>query len=211
MSRLRLNKVGTPSQPAANSVELYIDTLDKCLKQIDDANVVTTLAFKGAVTTGPSGAINTAETIISVPFVIPVNSLKIGSTYRIIILGTCTSTAANVSTFRVRYGSLGTIVDAIIATFATSVAATSGTTIPFRAVMEFTFRTIGAAGSLMGSLTLNNTGITGISANQSQVVPLVQTTAPNTTTANNVEVTYQSAAVTTTCTFQNVIIECVQP
>ena len=56
-----------------------------------------------------------------------------------------------------------------------------------------------------------NTGITGISAVNAQVVELVQTTAPNTTTACYLECTYQAAAATTTCTFKNAIIEVIQP
>lgn len=211
MGRLNLAVQTTPGPTSAGTVEIYADSSDKMLKQINEFGVVIVLGYNSSVTVAASGAINTTETIVSAPFSIPVNSLKVGSTIRITLFGTCTSTAANASNFRVRYGSLGTVADAIIATMATSVAATSGTTVPFDAVIEITFRTIGAAGSVVGSLCLINNGVTGISAVNAQVIALTQTTAPNTTTATNIEVTYQSAASTTTCTFQRVIIEFVQP
>ena len=212
MARLNLSTQAAPgSPPSAGTAEIFFDSVDKCLKQIDEAGIVTTLAFKSSATIADSAGINTTETIVTAPFPIPVNSIKIGSTLRITLFGLCTSSAANISTFRIRYGSLGTVIDAIIATMATSVAATTGTGIPFKAVFEITFRTIGAAGSVKGSMYLINTGITGISAVNAQVVELVQTTAPNTTTACYLECTYQAAAATTTCTFKNAIIEVIQP
>jgi hypothetical protein len=47
MSRLRLTKVSTPSTPAANKSEIFIDTADRKLKQIDDNGVISTLNNDG--------------------------------------------------------------------------------------------------------------------------------------------------------------------
>jgi len=175
--------------------------------------------IKGGIasSTSASAAINTAETIIAggnavlgTSAVIPANSLSIGTIIRITALGTCTSTVANVSTFTLRMGTAGTVADASVAT-ATVTAAASGTTIGFKVELLFTVRTLGATGTIAGSLQVANTGVTGISINNSNVIPLTATATLNTTTANYIELTYKSAAATTTCTFQNGMVEIVKP
>lgn len=185
-------------------------------KDVSD-NLGATIKGGISATTATSGAINTTETIVAgglaingATAVIPANSLQIGTTIKITMNGTCTSTAANVSTFTLRMGTAGTTADASVATAATSVAATSGTNIGFTATMLFTVRTIGATGTIVGAMTVSNTGITGISANNSQSIPLTATATLNTTTANYIEVTYKSAATTTTSTFQNGIVEIIK-
>jgi hypothetical protein len=185
-------------------------------KEVAD-NLGATIKGGIAASTSATGAINTGETIVAggnavngASAVIPANSLQIGTTIRITMMGTCTSTAANVSTFTLRTGTAGTTGDASVATAATSIAATSGTTVGFTAIMTFTVRTIGATGTIAGSMLLLNTGITGISANNTQSIPLTATATLNTTTANYIEVTYKSAATTTTSTFQNGIVEIVK-
>ena len=155
-----------------------------------------------------SSAINTTETILvgglsSLP--IPANALAVGSNIRVTLIGTCTSTAANASTFRVRFGTAGTTADTAILTGAVT-AVTSGTTVGFKAVIEFTVRTLGASATFAGSLTVLNSGTTGIQANNSNVIPLTAA-AGNTTVANYLSVSYVSAATTTTSTFQNAIVE----
>lgn len=47
MSRVRLTRVATPSTPATDKVELYIDTADRRLKSIDDLGVVSTMTPSG--------------------------------------------------------------------------------------------------------------------------------------------------------------------
>jgi hypothetical protein len=47
MSRLRFTKTSTPSTPAANKSELFIDTADRKAKQIDDNGVINTLNNDG--------------------------------------------------------------------------------------------------------------------------------------------------------------------
>ena len=48
MSRLRFTKVATPSTPAANTSEIYVDTADRRLKQIDDNGVISVLTEDGS-------------------------------------------------------------------------------------------------------------------------------------------------------------------
>ncbi len=47
MSRLRFTKVAQPSTPAANKSEIYVDTADRRLKQIDDLGTVNVLTPDG--------------------------------------------------------------------------------------------------------------------------------------------------------------------
>lgn len=44
MSRVRLYKISTPTTPATNAVEIFYDTSDGKIKQINDAGVVTVLS-----------------------------------------------------------------------------------------------------------------------------------------------------------------------
>ena len=47
MSRLRFTKTTTPSTPSTNKSELFVDTADRRLKQIDDNGVISTLTNDG--------------------------------------------------------------------------------------------------------------------------------------------------------------------
>lgn len=155
----------------------------------------------------PSAGINTTETVIIKSAPLAAHRLQSGTVIRCTLIGSCTSSAANISTFGVRIGTNGTAADGIVESAATSVAATTGTNIPFKAVFEFIVRVTGAAATSHGYLSLYNTGITGISAVQSQV-SLPTFTNFNTTTANNIiSFTYKSAAASTTATFQDAWIE----
>jgi len=160
----------------------------------------------GSVTVAASGAINTTETVISAPIRLGAYALRAGSRVRIVVDGTCTATVANVSTFRVRMGTAGTTSDGVIMTMASTASATSGTAVPFHVIIDLVCRTVGASGTFYGVMTLINNGITGIiSAAQPNVV--LGTAATGSTVANNyLTVTYQSAATTTTSTFQIVSI-----
>jgi hypothetical protein len=156
-----------------------------------------------------SSAINTASTYITPSASIPANTLQVGATYRIIVTGTCTSTAANVSTFVLRLGTAGTTSDTSVCTV-TCTGATSGTAVPFTAVFYVTIRTIGSSGTAMGSGSITNTGTTGISSNGVGGGGSTTAVTVNTTVANFVGVSYSSAASTTTCTFQMAIVEAVK-
>jgi hypothetical protein len=156
-----------------------------------------------------SAAINTTATYITPSTPIPANTLQVGTTYQITVSGTCTSTAANVSTFVLRLGTAGTTADTSVCSV-TCTAAASGTTIPFTAFFRVTIRTTGSAGTAMGSGCIINTGITGISSNGVGGGGSTATSAVNTTVANFVGVSYSSAATTTTCTFQIAFVEVVK-
>lgn len=156
-----------------------------------------------------SAGINSTETVIVKSAALLANRLVAGTVIRATLNGTCTSTAANVSTFAIRIGTAGTTADAIVFSGPTIAAATTGTSIPFSAVLEVTVRTTGAAATAMGTLKVYNAGATGISTVLTQVILPTMTTF-NTTTANNiVSVTYKAAASTTTSTFKQAFIEVV--
>ena len=171
------------------------------------ANIAVTGSTENAdIVTGSSG-INTTETVIVKTAALAANRLAAGTTIRITWMGTCTSTAANVSTFAVRIGTAGTTSDGLMQSAATAVAATSGTAIPFKAVLEITIRTAGSSATSHGFLTLIQTGVTGIAAQTTQVILPTFTNFNSTTASNIISATYKSAASTTTCTFQDAIIE----
>lgn len=157
--------------------------------------------------TAASAGINSTQTVVE-SISIPANSLKAGTTYRIKASGVCTSTAANASNFRARIGP--TTLTGAIAAVVNPTAATSGTNIPFSVELLFTVRTIGASGTAIGSGTLLNNGVTGVSAAAVVVGQVTTAVTVDTTVTNLVELTYQAAATTTTCTFHNALIEIVR-
>jgi hypothetical protein len=213
MSRLVFNANSAPSTPASGKAAIWFDSSDKLLKVTDDAATIRTYGQNSLHSiVAASAAINTTETIIVGGLNnarIYANQLKVGSVIRATLQGTCTSTVANASTWRFRLGTAGTTADGVIASAANSVAAASGTTIPFEATLLMTVRTIGAAATLSGYLKLANTGVTGISAVTLQVVQATAS-AFNSTVDNWLSATYVAAAATTTSTFQNAFIEVVK-
>jgi len=171
----------------------------------------TTPASSGqaSIITATSG-INTTETVVIKTAALPVNRLVAGTVIRVTLLGTCTSTGANTSTFALRFGTAGTTADGLIASAVTSAAATSGTNVPFRAVFEFIVRTVGTSATGHGFLSLANSGTTGISSTSTGDQIILPTfTSFNTTTGTIISATYKSALSTTTSTFQDAFIEIV--
>lgn len=155
------------------------------------------------------GGVNTTETTICggpSGRQLVAGQLQVGTTCRIIAGGTCTSTAANASNFKVRFGPYAGGSDTLMLTAATAAAATSGTSIPFSVLIVFTVRTIGVSGTVAGSLVLINGGTTGISTVVTQVIAMTAA-AINTTVASYITFQYNSAAATTTSTFTNAVIE----
>lgn len=213
MAGLLLNKAATPSTPASDKAEIFLATADETVGFIDDTGTVRTFAQNAPTSIiATSGAINTTETIIVGGLnncKIYANQCKAGMTFRITIEGTCTTTVANASTWRIRIGTLGTTSDAAVFTAANSVAGTTGTNIPFEATLVLTIRTIGASASIQGYLKLGSTGVTGLSAVTWQAVEATALTFDS-TVANWLSATYVSAATTTTCTFRVATIEIVK-
>lgn len=172
------------------------------------SNPVQVTAVKGlqtSITAALAAITNTETLVVSAPLV-PGVTLQPGTKIRITIEGTSTSTVANVTTFTVRAGVLGTIADASVVAFATAVAGTTGTAIPFKAVIELTVRTLGSAGTAAGSLTITANAATAIGGAVTTVVAGTSATLA-TTTATFLDVTLNNAAATTAETVQDATIE----
>lgn len=172
-----------------------------------DLQVVKSLKVQGVQQTSrvaDTAAINTTATYVTQAFAIPANTLIAGDTFEFFIHGTCTSTAANISTFTLRMGTAGTTADTSLLSFTTT-AATTGTSVPFVINGIVTVRTIGAPGTATAFVSITNNGVTGVS-NAATVVAGAGVTANITTTGLlYLGLTYSSAAATTTCTFRNAL------
>jgi hypothetical protein len=153
-----------------------------------------------------SAAISTTETYITTAIPLPPGTPLVGTTYRLTGYGTCTSTAANVSTFTVRIGTTGTTpasdTTATAALAPATAAATSGTANGFRFEILVTCRVLGATTSWECSLAIVNTGVIGILSIASAAVVGVSTGAYSNATQQYLNVSYKTAATTTTSTFQ---------
>ena len=197
-------------QPPRKDDPRFDDWVQEIYRKVTQSDRVADIA---AVTTAASAGINTTETIVVGGLSnskVAAHTLKVGTTIRCILNGTCTASAARVSTFRVRLGTAGTTADTAIGSAATAASATTGTAIPFTAEIVFTVRTVGATGTIAGTLTLFNAGATGISTALVQVIALTVANL-DTTVDNWLSFSYQSATTATcTCTFQNGIIEVVK-
>jgi len=152
-----------------------------------------------------TAAINTTETVLAQIPLLAGTSLAVGSIIKGTLYGTCTNTAADLSTFAIRAGILGTIGDQSVTT-ATVTAGTNGTAVPFSVDFEFVVRTLGATGTAeLGTKILNGTSAaTGLTGVAPYGITNVITAGTNlaTTTATFLSLTYLSAAITTTSTFQ---------
>ena len=155
--------------------------------------------------TATSAIVATETLIINIPLTLADTavagngSLNPASYVRATFLGTCTSSNADSAVFTLRNGTAGTVAgDTSIAT-ATVTTAGSGSAIAFKAVMEFTIRTLGTGtnGTLAGSLTVTNTGVTGIAAVTNTVVPFTSSTLTNTGTFFDFSLTTAATSATT--------------
>jgi hypothetical protein len=156
--------------------------------------------------TSPSGAINTTETSI-VSYTVPANTIAAGTTYRVIAYGACTASAANVSEFRIRFGSTGGSSDTAIAALAAT-SATSGTGVAFRVEFDITFQSTTVS---QAQAILNNNGSTGVYTAQQLLMAGTNTTGLTTTANEILQFSYVSAATTTTSTFYLATIQLVKP
>jgi hypothetical protein len=172
----------------------------------DHVHPLTSAASASAIVAASTG-INSTETQV-VTLALAAGTIAAGTSYRITASGVCTSTVANASHFRARLGT--TTLSGNIAVDVSPTAAASGTAIPFLVNILVTVRTNGASGSLIGGGALDNNGVTGVSAAAQVVAQTTATVAVDTTVANLIELTFQAAAATTTCTFHNAIITVVK-
>lgn len=165
-------------------------------------------ATRSARVTATAAIAATETLVINIPLVLAnataavgpqPGSLAPGTYVRATFLGTCTSSNADTATFTLRNGTLGTVAgDTSIATAAVTTAG-SGTGIAFKAVMEFTIRTLGTGtnGTLAGSLTVTNTGVTGIAGVTNTVVPFTSSGLLNTGTFLDFSLTTAATSATT--------------
>lgn len=165
--------------------------------------VEATLGLKS--NTANVGAITTTETQVC-GITIPANTLTVGSVYEIDAWGNVTSSAGNVVTFRIRIGTTtltGNIPEQLAPT-ATATAANNS----FHLTGRLTVRSVGAGGTIIGSLQFigQDTQPFTVRLRASQATATV---AVNTTVANILELTAQTAAGTTSVTFQQATIACV--
>lgn len=143
----------------------------------------------GDVTVGltqPQKTLVTTQAVTNTETYIPVTGfscwLQPGTTYRIKIVGTCTSAASGSTTWRMKIGTDNSTADSTYLTFATTTPA-SGTNIPFTLEMELSCRTDGTSGQIVTSAFLVNNGTTGISnaavVASSGAISTIDTTAGN--------------------------------
>jgi len=198
--------------PPSGSLALYEDSLSLVPFVMNSAGSSQPIYLCVANTAATTG-INTNEAIVSggnnvngATAHILANQLVVGSHIRIVLWGVCTSTAANASTFTLRCGAAGTTSDASVATAAVTAAA-SGSAIPFMVEFDFTVTSTGTTGGIAGYMTVTNNGTTGIAALATTVVISTVTATLNTTVAGYIELTYKSAASTTTSTFNGGYME----
>lgn len=154
-----------------------------------------------------SGAINTVETILVQTPPLSAKRMTPGLIICVTYMGTCTSSASNISTFNLYSGTAGTTSDTKFCSTPIAAAQTSGTTIPFTVVVEVTVRTVGTAATGFGMLTLVNQGTTGISTTASQVITSTMATWDTTVEGTILSASWFSAANTTTSTFQEAFIQ----
>jgi hypothetical protein len=159
-----------------------------------------------AAITSATPGINTPETTV-VSYAVPANTIVAGTTYRLVAYGTCTSSAANVSSSRIRLGTTGTPSDTALAVLALT-AATSGTNVNFRVEFIVTFQSTTVAEV---TAVLNNNGSTGIYTAQQAIMNPANATGLTTTANEILQFSYGSAATTTTSTFYTATIELVKP
>lgn len=153
----------------------------------------------GTTTTTPS-TFSTVDTYITpTTFTVGANSMVVGSVFRAVISGTCTSSAANTVVVRFRIGPNGTTADSLQTLSFGSTAATTGTNIPFMLIGTFTVDAIGASASCLCHLTMINSGSNnGIMTTATQIsVSTVHNGGFDSTVLNHVGISMSSGAATT--------------
>lgn len=153
-----------------------------------------TVAFAANVNTVVGGGTNLLP--------LPKNVLRAGSTLRVTIYGSGTGTVT-ASAFELHLGTAGTTADAKI--FTASVTGAVGTS-QFKATIDFTFLTVGAAITGTGNLSVNQAGATGIA--NAAAISVIGTIATAVTTVDNyLTASILTAAAGSSGTVQNCIIE----
>lgn len=162
--------------------------------------VMVPAAYRGAIIVTPT-AFSTVETVIvSVP--VPLNTLTVGTTYRVECYATISTSTAGTITGRIRMGTAGTIADAQVATVVDVAEATAVAVIHLGTL---TVRTLGATGTVIGALFQ----FAGTVAATNATAPAAVTV--NTTVTNFISFTLQGAGTASpTITVSNAFIELVR-
>lgn len=152
-------------------------------------------------TTGGT-AITTAETQAK-GITIPANTLVAGSSYRISGYGTVTASVSNVCTFRVKINPTSLGATTITSVNPSSTATAAGDAFSFECLL--TVRSAGGTGVVAAGIT-----VVGQAAQPFAVAQRVAhgTATVDTTSAQILELTVQTAAGTTTVTIQQCVIQC---
>lgn len=152
-----------------------------------------------------TAAITTTETQV-VGITIPAGTLTAFSVYEIDAWGNVTSTAGNVVTFRIRIGTTtltGNIPEQLAPT-ATATAANNS----FHLTGLVTVRSTGAGGTIIGALQFIGQDAQPFTV-RLRASQATGTVVVNTDVANILELTAQTAAGTTSVTFQQATIKCI--
>jgi hypothetical protein len=161
-----------------------------------------------AAITSNSGTITTVDTSV-VSATIPANFLLLGTTIKVKVFGTCTSSVGNTPTFVLRIGANNNNTDTALVTV-TATAATSGTNIPFYAEFYMTVRGTGSGQAVAASGFLYNSTQTGISTNFVATGCSISTAGTVTTTVQNFLNLFFVGAATTSAVFQLAEIEVIK-
>jgi hypothetical protein len=130
-----------------------------------------------------------------VGFVVPANTLRVGTTIRFICNGLQTNTTAtSTSVHRLRIGPTS-LTGAIVGAFSYAMGAAARTNIPFMLMGTITILSLGAAGTAWGVVNLTTVPQVGTTLPTAMVTAAV---AINTTIDNRVQFTTISGAATTT-------------
>ncbi|HTQ58342.1 MAG TPA: hypothetical protein VMI94_27960 [Bryobacteraceae bacterium] len=160
-----------------------------------------------AAITSTAGPINTTETTV-VSYTIPANTIQAGTTYRVTAYGLCTSSAANTENFYVRLGTTGTSSDTAIGGTTAITAATSGTGVNNKLEYLVVFRSVSVSEV---SLLAINSGSTGCFTSSINFQSALNTAGLTTTNNLVLQLSYVSAATTTTYAATNAVIELIKP
>jgi hypothetical protein len=146
-----------------------------------------------ATRSSDSSSITTSETVV-LSGTIP--TAVVGSTYKFVIYGEATSSAANTVTFKMRAGTLGTTSDPQIGTRAYT-SATTGTSAGWKLEVIYIVTATGATGTGRFGATLSTTVGAGIIADQINSISWTSSANLDTTTANTLSITISTSASTT--------------
>lgn len=194
---------GSPSTPAATKLvfpnaTLSVSGTEVMISQLGGNQL--------ASITAASAAIANTETVV-VSATIAAGTVNVGQTFRIRAAGVGTTglTPGN-STFRIRIGP--TTLTGTIPTSVVIAANASVTNQPFSFSALVTVRTITATGTIIGECIIEGDNVdTGLFTLIQELSTTTATVAVDSTVANLLELTFQSGAASSSCTFYVAEIE----